>query len=558
MKPKSLTSLSLLFLFLISGMVVPQVSAGEKITAPVPLYLLTSNFTYSMYVTPPCFQYPNRYLVEYAVINGTLWELKGPLYTGCRNVSGIEVRVAGIENESDEKLASFLRDYFHLGNNSPVKAIHVKVYTDTPYTIPVELRSENITISYSSYNSTHELVEVSISNTTLGLDFGDILNDTGASYPLPSRIVVKFLANKKSGEAYLIDGDKKTPVGFLPLVPFAKSPQDFWRRILDSTRSTIDSLKKNPWIIENLVQKVRLSNDTEAASTLVWNFVLNVTPQMFQDKSAYLGAPLYFSMRYGHPLEYGGLSRPLDPLKATTVHIEWFDRIPKNITTDSLKRYLSTGDGNALKPAIKEALVIYTPTPMEYGVGDMYALADVLFPPFQYQNDSELLTVPLPGEYRRMLNASYLVISAFDFAKGYFHVRYDPTFFSPEDLQLKEWNKTYSCVDYIENEVQNNLTNMIFSFAVNNKIKPEKLDEIYQIVKNGAEMCGGVNLSALQDNLTTTSSSPGNKTSPGTKTLNKRTDPPQKKDDASTGGICGPASLLALTALPLLLKKKKK
>ncbi|WP_456365255.1 hypothetical protein [Thermococcus sp.] len=164
------------------------------------------------------------------------------------------------------------------------------------------------------------MVEISVSNITLGLDFGGILNDTGDSYPLPSRILVKFLVNRKSGEAYLIDGDEKTPVGFLPLVPFAKSPRDFWERVLNSTRLTMDSLKKNPWILENIIQKVRLSNDTEKASTLVWNFVLNLTPQMFQDKSVYLGAPLYFSMRDGYPLEYGGLWRSFDSPNATTVN----------------------------------------------------------------------------------------------------------------------------------------------------------------------------------------------------------------------------------------------
>ena len=557
MKPKSLLSLSLLLLFLISGIEVPHVSAGEDITAPVPLYLLTSNFTYQVYVAPPCFQFPDRYLVEYAVINGTIWRIEGSLYTGCRNISGIEVRVTGVENESDEALASFIRDYFHLGNDSPVKLLRMNVYTNTPLTVPVELRSENVTVSYSPYNSTHELVEVSVSNITLGLDFGGILNDTGDSYPLPGRILVKFLVNRKSGEAYLIDGDEKTPVGFLPLVPFAKSPRDFWERILNSTRLTMDSLKRNPWILENIVQKVRLSNDTEKASTLVWNFVLNLTPQMFQDKSVYLGVPLYFSMRDGRPLEYGGLWRSFDSPNATTVNIKLFDLIPQNVTVSSLRKYLSTGDENALLPAIKAALIVHTPTPMEYGVGDMYALADVLFPPFQYQNDSELLTIPLPGEYRRMLNASYLIISAFDFAKGYIHVRYDPTFFSPDDFQLKDWNKTYSCIDYVESEVQNNLTNTIWGFVMDNRVKPGELDGVYRIVENGAEMCGGVNLSDLR-NAITTSSSLRNKTSPGTKTPENEAGSTQRKEGPSTKGICGPASLLALTALPLLIKKRKK
>jgi hypothetical protein len=325
--------------------------------------------------------------------------------------------------------------------------------------------------------------------------------------------------------------------------------------ILDSTRSTIESLKRNPWILENLVQKVQLSNNTENVSALVRNFVSNLTPRMFHDESVYLGLPVYFDMRYGHPLEYGGLSRPFDSSSALSVYIKWFDLIPRNVTADSLRKYLSSGDENALEPAIEEALVVYNRSPMVYNVGGRYAPVDVLFPPFQYQNDSELLTIPLPEEYQRMLNASYLVISAFDFAKGYIHVRYDPTFFSPADFQVKEWNKTYSCVDYIENEVQNNLTNMIFSFVINNKIKPEKLDGTYRIVEKGAEMCGGVNLSVIQNNTT---SSLGNNNSPCTKTPEKGTGFSQKKDETSTGSICGPALLLTLTALPLLMKRKKK
>jgi hypothetical protein len=224
MESKLLVSLLLLFLFLLSGMEVPHVSAGEEITAPVPLYLLTSNFTYPMYIAPPCSRYPHRYLVEYAVINGTIWELKGPLYTGCRNVSGLEIKVIQVKNESNERLASFLRNYFNVGNNSPVNLIRVDVYTNIPYSVPVELRSENVTISYSPYNSTHELVEVAISNITLGINFGETLKDAGVTYPIPDRMLVKFLVNRKNGEAYLVDGDKKTPVGFLPSFPSQKTP----------------------------------------------------------------------------------------------------------------------------------------------------------------------------------------------------------------------------------------------------------------------------------------------------------------------------------------------
>ncbi len=71
---------------------------------------------------------------------------------------------------------------------------------------------------------------------------------------------------------------------------------------------------------------------------------------------------------------------------------------------------------------------------------------------------------------------------------------------------------------------------------MDNRVKPGELYRIYRIVENGAEMCGGVNLSALRNASITTPSASGNKTSPGAKTPENGQVPHRKKRAPQTGG----------------------
>jgi hypothetical protein len=533
-----------LFLFFIFALLI---TSGYATAGQVRVYPLTKDLKMIPYPIPQCSQI-DKITELYYKVNDTYWiAVVGPIKIGCPGVDNISVEILGVKNVT-------IPQY-----NLTLTLINTTVKTGQREYRPLGLSTRDITIEYRRYNETYELVTVKIENMKMYWSYAiqDYVyhNLTPEYYGFPSNITINLLINRKTGEGYLLDNGRKRYVGVTPLWDPALNPSEYPHLVLRNLRNVINQIKANPWIVENVIQKAKLSKNISESSGLLSLLALNLTNQVMSLQVTYLGREMYLEGFGGLPL----FTLPVDSTYLIRTYQTGWGSLPTkidNISSDKyvkkvLTDYLKTRDDKELKRLIVMGIFhkkVYLPPLIDFDdVHHKVTAVSFTLPP---SRESRLLVLPLPHKYAEAFNASYLMLNFV--GPNSIVVKYDPTLYTPEEL-ISGWKEEGTCMNLIRSTLVDDFTNTFSEFEENGT-DVSKLDKIYSDVVNKMEQCG-FNVSEisgsplLQGNTTSpasTSSTSHSIVSPAGASANK------KKD------ICGPAFLVPLALIPAWLWRKRK
>ncbi|WP_297490552.1 CGP-CTERM sorting domain-containing protein [Thermococcus sp.] len=522
----------LLSIFLLAAL-IPAVGASPGyLHNPIYIWPMNENFSMIPLRAPNC--YPLYFgLSPVEIDNGTYAVISGIAYTGCPNVSSPMVEILGVH--------SFNMTFN--GVNRAFRSIKVAYYTPKPYRIALDLKTTNVTVTYRPYNSTYELVLVDLSNITLGLESSVLLktSDPGV-VGWPRELHLRFIVNKATGEGYLLENGEKKYLGLFPLLPAPYlSPERYVESILKRTREFISTVEANPWLVEGILNKVKVNENSTEVSKYLQAFALNATVQIMSSGGSYLGNPA----RIGH--DYIGVNS-----NNTTVVLDfmsWVER-PYNVATftggpmrvnrseakNALLAYLERGNPKPLKDLVlKNALRITSDPYLLYGLGGGFGIVDFHTPP----TTGGILTLPLPSGF----NGSYILIMPFK--KGsepFLHVNYDPSLYTPENF-TKSWKVLSQCIPYLRSGILSEILNLLSNASTMKKFNASSFEALYPFVEGKLRQCGfnvtGVNASSP------TSSSANISRSASSQSASMG----ESRTKGRNHRICGPAMLVGLSLI---------
>lgn len=527
--------LSLLFLFVVIG--TSQVATADSTQfTPLPLHFWPMNENFSMIPVnaPPCYSMGFGY-PPVEIDNGTYALISGVAYTGCTNVSNPEVKIIGI------RVNNF--------SNRTFKSIKVAYYVSTPYRVALDLQTTNMTIVYKPYNSTHELVLVELSNITIGPESREFIGTSDPSaVGWPRELRLEFLVDKVTGEGYLIYGEEKKYVGLFPLLPAPYlSPDNYIRGLLYRTKQFISTVETNPWIVEQVIEKAKASDDVRKASAYIQGFAMNVTSNILNPKGNYLGQPAVVVRDYVRlngstktVLDFmSGVTKPYTVPTITGGSMI----VNESEAKSAMLAYLRDNDPQPLKELVLSHALTSARSPyLIWSFGDgRYAIVD-----FHVPLDSwGLLTLPLPPGY----NGSYILIKPFvNASEPFLHVEYDPSLYTPENITTS-WETVGQCIEYLRNSLINEVMNIMYNISTQDTVNVSRFEVLYPFVIKQLNACGLSVPEDLKDTQTPAADAKTENTTSRAITSNK--------SDKNTH-ICGPAFLLPLALIPALLWRKRK
>ncbi|NPA47643.1 MAG: CGP-CTERM sorting domain-containing protein [Thermococci archaeon] len=474
--------------------------------------------------------------------------------------------------------------------NGTLTVINVTLVTPDQEYRPVELMTNNATVTYLPYNSTYELVVLNFTNLTMGTDSPYIWKDYAGGgngtvspklFGWPVNMTIKILINKRTGAGYLLDNGTRKYIG--SMTPFwypDVKPKRFVRIVLNNTRELVNELKANPWVVETVLEKAKLANVQEE-SKLINSLAIKLVDRILLPKALYLGRPMYiassFYALHGVRLPYVNetlngtycfvkFSMPVNtPYVLKASWISYYDPSEVNGTplsdylNETLSEFLRTGNKSLIAKLISQVIYKangYLPAMADY-TGRTWFVIDSTLP--LDVNQTLLFVVPLPGKYAEEFNVPYLMVEMGTTDR--FHVRYDPSFFTPVTI-FKDWGRIGTCRAALGNELFKRFVHILNS-EVYSGFNITDFDGIYPLVKNELSLCG-FNVSALNSTTTTktstsragivsSSAANGSQTKTGT-SAGTQTSTTHSKESRH---ICGPALILTLTLTPLLRRLKK-
>ncbi|ASJ01868.1 hypothetical protein A3L09_00635 [Thermococcus profundus] len=532
-----------LFIFVIFAM-------SNYVSAQVNVYPLTEDFKMIPYPIPPCSQI-GKITELYYKVNDTYWiAVAGPIKVECPGVNNISVEILGIKNVTVPQY------------NLTLTLINATVKTEQKEYEPLGLVTRNITIEYKRYNETYELVTVKIENMKMYWSYAlqDYVypNLTPEYYGFPSNITINLLINRKTGEGYLLDNGIKKYVGVTPLWNPALNPSEYPKLVLRNLRNLINQIKANPWIVENVVQKAKLSNNISESNSLLNSLALNFTEQVMSLQVTYLGRKMYLENSGSLPC----FMLPIDGTYLIRTYQTGWQYLPSKIDNMSpdkyvekvLTDYLKTRNDEELKRLILLGVFhekVYLPILVDFDdVHNKVTAIDFTLPPSE---KSHLLVLPLPKKYAEAFNATYLMLNFV--GPHTMTVKYDPSLYTPKEV-TSEWIKEGACMGPIKSTLMNGFMNAFLEFEESG-MNITALDKIYENVQKNLELCGFNATSATTDNSTQpknpllTVSTTSNSQSPavsGSSISRKK----------NREGICGPAFLVPLALIPVWMWRKRK
>ena len=547
--------LSLFFIFTI------LITSGYAAASQVNVYPLTKDLKMIPYPIPQCSQI-DKITDLYYKVNDTYWiAVVGPIKVGCPGVNNISVKILGVKNVT-------IPQY-----NLTLTLINTTVKTGQKEYRPLGLVTRNVTIEYKQYNKTHEIVTIKLKNMKMYWSYAlqDYVyhNLTPEHYGFPSNMTINMLINRKTGEGYLLDNGTEKYVGVTPLWDPALYPSEYPHLVLRNLRNLINQINANPWIVENVIQKVKLSKNVSESSGLLNSLALNLTDQVMGLQTTYLGRKMYLeesitnvtSHRRIIGSNYTGwiilptFMLPVDgTYRIRTYQTGWASLPTKvdNMSSDKyvekvLTDYLKTRNDEELKKLIVTGIFhekVYLPPLIDFdGIHHKITAVSFTIPP---SGESHLLVLPLPQKYSEAFNASYLMLNFV--GPSSIVVKYDPSLYTPEEL-IKGLKREGTCVNLIRSTLIDDFTNTFSEFKESG-MNVSKMNKIYSDVVSKMEQCGfnitGEDLQPISSSVNLAGSAPGPSTSvSGTPESNKE-----------QHGICGPAFLVPLALIPAWLWRK--
>ncbi|NJF24478.1 hypothetical protein [Thermococcus sp. Bubb.Bath] len=544
----------LLFILIISGTQLPfryvsadnntNESEGTMQPIPIPVWPLDSNFrvlTPNVSCVSPVGM--NNRLIAYYVNSTHSLSIRISLYVSCSNISGYRDQFQSnysLEGRAlRESIFVMSPNITKLSENYTKVVVPVKIYTTLLYPYPLEIRTKNLNINYDTYNSTYLKVEVDISNTTVSPMMEWTLGGSDpAYYGLPREIKINFLIDKHTGEAYLLDNGAKKYVGVLPLYLPEFNVKEYLVGIQGNMKELIKTIKSNPWIVENVLQKAKLANSTMEQDKIISQTVLKFVNEIFGKGYMYLGIP--FNVTSG------------ERLYTISPYIEFHRILPvayvnndlvltkQNLTKVAIEEYLTSNNTEKIIQLINSTINIRR-MPIPRLSTNTFVSTSVPIQP------GDLIVLPLPERYTSQLNATYVYIYIPHNAKRYLHVTYNPQAFNPNKT-IEEWKKTSSFIYVLRSETAGNISRFLYSSLTSGTLNYTLLDGIYyQLSSEISSYLPTISPSSKE--VTTISSELPQSTS---------TTSPGKSSREGKGGICGPASLLPLALIPAWLWRKRK
>jgi len=497
---------------------------------------LDENFTVLPLHLNSCTLYPylrNRLIGCY--INSTeALMIYTNVYIGCPNVSGMKVEVLPANIT--------YRDGFF-----KVVMVPVNIYTDFPFPYGVELRSENVTISYVYHNSTHFFIIIEILNFTVSPEIRDTFGISNPEYfGWPREIIIKFLVNRKTGDAYLIDGDNMVYVGTTPFYLPEFNPKQYLLTVRENTYRFINTIKENPWIIKEIIEKASLANSSWEAHRIISEATINFTEKiMLIANHQYLGLPLKFDGSHiTAPIDDINLWRVAPKVKAN-VSVILSPQI-KNLTKDAVLNYLKSGDEKGILEIVNKTLYVkevYYP----------FLFTNIFVHVSVPINTSDFLPLPLPKKYGEKLGAKYIFVNLLRNAEKYPYVYYDPRLFTPENLS-EGLKNLEAFLPLLYSEIAGHISGMLHSSMLKGEIDYEKLDTLYMTVSDMIDDY----LEEVYKEETTSHKEETSKKEDSKKESPKKEDSPSSKSEISNSNFkgllpaCGPGVMLLFILLPLV------
>ena len=543
---KSVFSFFVLLIFILGSFYMPPAIAGnvtlnldtDSLISEgwdvdyIVLWPLDENFKILEFHLNSCTLYPylkNR-LIGYYINATEALEIDANVYIGCPNVSGMKVEVlpANITEYEEE-------NFRHV-------TVPVNVYTDLPFPHPVELRSNNVSISYEYCNSTHFFIVIEMLNITVSPELRDTFGTSDPAYfGWPKNMTFKFLVDRGTGDAYLIDGKERRYVGTLPLYLPEFDPEHYLQAIKENAFEFVQSVKSNPWTIEGIIEKARLANSSIERDEIITGAVMNFTDRILKTEHMYLGLPLEVGGNYiRSPIDDIDMWRDTTELVANKSAIFQL----QNLTKKAVLEYLANGDERGILEIVNRTL--YTRrTVMPPIATNNFIWVNI--PPVSMDN---FFPLPLPEEYSRELGAKYVFVSLQRNVKKYPYVHYDPRVFDPR--KVSEGRKNLApFLSLLRSKVSSELSSILYLGVLNGEVNYTKFDKLY------AEISSKID-EYLKDTygITTSSEVTGTQhTTDGNSGHENSSEPkPSSSTRKNEQKICGPGFILLPILLALVLK----
>ncbi len=493
------------------------------------LWPLDANFKIVQFNISSCTLYPylkNR-LIGYYVNSTEALEIMANVYIGCPNVSGMKVEV--LSPKITRK-----------GENFRYVTVPVNVYTNLPFPYPVELRSSNVSISYEYHNSTHFFLVIKMLNITVSPELRDTFGTSDpAHFGWPGNMTIRFLVNRGTGEAYLIDGEEKRYVGTLPLYLPEFNPRRYLQTIKENAFNFVQSVKSNPWAIREIVERARLANSTLERDKIISGAVMNLSERILHVNHRYLGLPIKIKSNTI-------VSPAVDMWRNTTKPRANISAIisPRiqNLTKKAVLEYLESGNESGIIGVVNQTLYMkksFIP-PIATNV---FMSVDIPV------NTSDFLPLPLPEEYGEKLGARYIFVLLLRNAEKYPYIHYDRRIFDPDKIS-EEWKNLTLFLSLLRSKVYNELSEALYPSVPSGEVNYTKFDRLY---KDVSSMIGEYLKEVYGAALDSEPSSPT-----GAEERETSNHEPNTSTMTNKGHICGPAFLVPLALIPAWLWRKRR
>ncbi|MDV3103276.1 hypothetical protein [Thermococcus waiotapuensis] len=509
-------------------------------SAQVNVYPLTDDFKMIPYPLPECAQIDLIRMLVYQV-NDTYWiGVNGPILIGCPGVDNVTVEIRGVENFTYPEYT--------------VTVINATVKTGQKEYWPLGLMTRGITIDYERYNETHEIVTVEIRGMEMYWSYGieDYIYHSlnPLDYGFPANMTIRLLINRLTGEGYLLDNGTKKYVGITPFWHPLMNPEYFPKSVLHNLRDVLNQIESNPWAVENVIQRAKLSKDVRESLELISSLAMNITESVMRSSFTYLGRTMFLDYYTSRP----NFIMPVNDTYLIRTYVTGSPNLPTRINNMSageyvgkvLMDYLKTKNESELRELILMDIFHgegYLPV-LYAGWRDKIVAIDFMLPP---STGSKLLILPLPTDYAKAFNASYLMLNFVWINNDTIVIKYDPTLYTPEKL-LGGWGKVGACSGLIRQTLINDFMNTFAKFEETG-VNTSALEKIYSDVESQLRNCG-FNLTEENSHPTASSSNPVDSSTNSTLSNTSEREKNNK-------GICGPALLLALSTVPLMRRLKK-
>jgi len=492
------------------------------------LWPLDENFKIIQFNVSSCTLYPylkNR-LIGYYINATEALEIEANVYIGCSNVSGMKVEVLPPNITQTEE-------------NFRYVTVPVNVYTNLPFPYPVELRSSNVSISYEYHNSTHFFLVIKMLNITVSPELRDTFGTSDPAYfGWPKNMTIRFLVNRGTGEAYLIDGKEKRYVGTLPLYLPEFNPKRYLQTIKENAFNFVQSVKSNPWTIREIVEKAKLANSTLERDEIISGAVMSLSERILHVNHRYLGLPIEIKSNTI-------VSPTVDMWRNTTKPRANISAIRspeiQNLTRKAVLEYLKNGNESGIIEIVDRTL--YTKKTIMPPIATnvfMYVNIPV--------NTSDFLPLPLPKEYGEKLKAKYALVVLHRNAERYPYIHYDSRIFDPSKVS-EEWKNLTPFLSLLRSKVYSDLSEALYSSLTRGEVNYTKFEGLYGDVSSMID-------EYLKEVYGT---APDYKPSTSTGAEDMETSNHEPSTSTTRGQhICGPAFLVSLAVVPLILRRWRK